>query len=390
MNLIDQLVSTAIEEARENHRAAVKTASEEEAANFRSRALKLASIYNELAQDPSAISKLAEGPLTGTSDPKVQPPDDEDMSVSDEQTKVLKKDSPLTDQHGTDTVPGDDADTVNVNEENDRSAVLKQSSEENVLGALTEIFASVEAGEHPDPVKIASIVGLPPSDVETILDNLPGYDKSAQDDGKSEDKPETKQQSSGGKKDEDEKRDTSDDTPEKGAEEKDEEEKEKKKKGPGGHEPDRSGPPPHGRGQGPGGGRQDGSGMGEKAAKAIGKKIYEGAPRANPNPAQGMRNPPTPGRKGGAKTGGADNESAVSPREYKSEEDGSNQSSPVEDRVPFVSDDAAMRAFTKRQAALVSKVEPLQKILDEKPFADPQLHAQFDNAEEAGVKTTRS
>lgn len=34
--------------------------------------------------------------------------------------------------------------------------------------------------------------------------------------------------------------------------------------GPGGHTPDGSGPPPHGKGQGPGGGKQDGSGMDEE------------------------------------------------------------------------------------------------------------------------------
>lgn len=39
------------------------------------------------------------------------------------------------------------------------------------------------------------------------------------------------------------------------------EEESEEKKGPGGHKPDRSGPPPHGMGQGPGGGRKDGSGM---------------------------------------------------------------------------------------------------------------------------------
>lgn len=41
----------------------------------------------------------------------------------------------------------------------------------------------------------------------------------------------------------------------------DEHEKLAQRRGPGGHVPDTSGPPPHGRGMGPGGGRQDRSGL---------------------------------------------------------------------------------------------------------------------------------
>ena len=293
INAIEELVQNTIKEARaayEHEKTASAFPSLPEGAG---EARKLASIYEKLAKDPTALSKVAEGEAhSGSDDPRVQPPLAKDLSKT-EHPLYTTPNSPHTDQGSDDLVPDTDEDR-STRVPVDIKPVMKTpnlSGEEKVAAGLALAFAAIENREQPDIRKIASITGVDAHLLKDMLEVLASDGAYDGDDDETE-----------------------------------EEEREKAKK------------------------RETDTGDAEKDAAA-------------------------------------ENESSTSPTEYAALEEG-KATSP--ESTAFLSGAESATAFKKRQAALASKIGPLQGLFSEKAFADSALHTFFDRAEEAGVKTTRT
>jgi len=330
--IIADTLKSAEEDVRREKLASAPSQGSVEGEGLDQQVEKLAAVFDLLARDPDAFSKVS-APHNGSDSPEVQPPDDKDRSTTETMGAQTVPAHPQTKQEGTVSEPATDADRSTTEVQNP-APVLKQSSALQAhVFATARIFEAANRDQMPDLNKIAADSGLSISVVSGILQNIMGTKTAA-------------------------------DTP--AAKEEEE------------------GPPP----------KEEGSEGKQKAQEPTDTptESKEAAQLANakarPN-VGGSKSPPPPGTDVGnpvrPKVAGAENTSASSPTEFAASE-GAGGSCP-EARAFLASPEAAI-AFKKRQAQVVSNRGVIDGLFNESLQQDQVVHRHFANAAEAGVKTT--
>lgn len=155
---IEQLIQGSLKRANEKvaaeRKSLEKQAQDTTPQTFDASVSKLARALEMIAEDPRSLSKISmDSPHSGSNNPEVQPPTDEERNTTSVQPKDTTGPSKHTAQHGSETEPGTDEDrdthrdnsfAVDTVKENPSGVPEKVAGADNMSAECPEEYASGE------------------------------------------------------------------------------------------------------------------------------------------------------------------------------------------------------------------------------------------------------